>query len=56
MATHSSMLAWEIPWWTIVHGVTRDTTEQLNYHHQQNTLPNVAVIDKFLFVCLFVYK
>ena len=36
MATHSSILAWRIPWreepggWSTVHGVTEvDTTEQL---------------------------
>ena len=42
MATHSSILAWEIPWtggaWqAIVHGVTKksDTTQQLNKKQQQ---------------------
>ena len=31
-ATHSSILAWTIPW-TIVHGVTElDTTEPLSLH------------------------
>ena len=31
MATHSSILAWRIPWWATVHEVTKsqDTTEQL---------------------------
>ena len=38
MATHSSILAWRIPWmggarWATVHGVAElDTTEQLHFH------------------------
>ena len=32
MATHSSLITWEIPWWATVHGVANksDTTQQLN--------------------------
>ena len=26
MATHSSTLAWKIPWWAAVHGVARSRT------------------------------
>jgi len=27
MATHSSILAWRIPWWDTVHGVSRSWTQ-----------------------------
>ena len=32
MATHSSILTWEIPWWATVHGVANesDMTQQLS--------------------------
>ena len=32
MATHSSLITWEIPWGATVHGVANksDTTQQLN--------------------------
>ena len=34
-ATHSSILAWRIPWTVIAHGVTKelDATEQLSLTH-----------------------
>ena len=36
MATHSSILAWEIPWWTTVHEVSKgsETTQWLNQQQQ----------------------
>ena len=41
MATHSSILAWEIPWtegawWATVHGITKEsvTTWQLNNNNE----------------------
>ena len=44
MATHSSILAWEIPWtekpgglWSMVLQKV-DTTERLNHHHQSVTI------------------
>ena len=47
MATHSSVLAWEIPWteepgWTIVHAVAKesDTTQQLKQQHFHNQVPS----------------
>ena len=44
MATHSSILAWEIPWTEEPGGLQSmklqesDTTERLNYHHQLSVL------------------
>ena len=34
MATHSSILAWRIPWWAIVHGVAKSWTrlKQISVH------------------------
>ena len=50
MATHSSILAWEIPlergaWWATVHGITKesDTTQQLN-----NSKTKVYTNNKYL--------
>ena len=31
MATHSSTLAWKIPWWATVHGVTKSQTGLSNF-------------------------
>ena len=31
MATHSSILAWRIPWWATVHGVTNSWTQLSDY-------------------------
>ena len=34
MATHSSILAWRIPWWATVHGVAKSWTllKQISVH------------------------
>ena len=32
MATHSSILAWRIPWTVLVHGVTKSQTRLSNFH------------------------
>ena len=48
MATHSSILAWRIPWteesgWAMVHGVTEsDTTEQLTHTHTHTHCHNTV--------------
>ena len=45
MATHSTILAWEIPWTEEPGGLQSmrlqesDMTERLNYHHQLSVLP-----------------
>ena len=33
MATHSSLLAWRIPWRATVHGVTKSQTKQSDLAH-----------------------
>ena len=39
MATHSSILAWRIPWTCIVHGVTRSQTQLSDFHFYSTRLP-----------------
>ena len=34
-ATHSSILAWTIPWTVIVHGITKSQTQQSDFHFQR---------------------
>ena len=49
MATHSSILAWEIPWTEEPGGLQSmglqelDTTEQLNHHHRLNILLQILI-------------
>ena len=37
MATHSSILAWRIPWWATVHGVAKSRTQWSDFTAEAET-------------------
>ena len=55
MATHSSILAWRIPW-TTVHGVTKSCTQLSDFHFHILWRPPLTTIFQSLFLELWSLK